>query len=256
MSSSVHGHFVWAELLTADLSAPRSFYAALLGWTVTEMPMEPEPYPIFHAGASGIGGMMRVNSDDVPGGVPNQWLPYVGVTDASATFAAAVARGATAIREPLDIPDVGRLAVLSDPWGANFALLQPAYEGVPPLPAPVGHLAWADMGAGDLDNALAFYQQIFGWTLGETHDMGEMGPYQLVQTGGHDFVGLYRRMEGQPPSSWTLYFRTADVDAAATRCTAAGGQVLMGPHDVPGGSRIIIGVDPVGAVFGLVQSPD
>jgi predicted enzyme related to lactoylglutathione lyase len=55
-----------------------------------------------------------------------------------------------------------------------------------------------------------------------------------------------------PAGAWQYYFNVDAIDAAAERVTANGGQVLMGPHEVPGGSWIIQGQDPQGAMFALV----
>ena len=43
-------------------------------------------------------------------------------------------------------------------------------------------------------------------------------------------------------------------DAAVERVNQAGGQVQMGPHEVPGGQWVIQGVDPQGANFALLSN--
>ena len=50
---------------------------------------------------------------------------------------------------------------------------------------------------------------------------------------------------------WLFYFNVDNIDAAAERVTTNGGQVLMGPIEVPGGGWIIQGRDPQGAAFSL-----
>jgi predicted enzyme related to lactoylglutathione lyase len=57
----------------------------------------------------------------------------------------------------------------------------------------------------------------------------------------------------QAPTAWALYFSVPDVDAAADTVKASGGQVINGPMDVPGGGRILNGIDPQGAHFALHQ---
>jgi predicted enzyme related to lactoylglutathione lyase len=254
MPSPVHGRFVWTELLAHDVTTPRDFYAAVCDWTPVELPMEPEPYPAFLAGEIPVAGMMRMRPDMAPDEAPHHWLGYVGVDSTDATYAEAMRRGAHSYREPMDIPGVGRFAVIGDPWGAVLAMLQPVTPDAPPFPAPVGHLAWADMGTDDLPGALEFYGALFGWTAGEHFDMGALGPYQIVQAHGLDVVGLYQRSAEMPPPAWIYYTRTAHLDDAVARCSVAGGSILMAPHEVPDGSRIAVCLDPVGAVFALVES--
>jgi predicted enzyme related to lactoylglutathione lyase len=53
------------------------------------------------------------------------------------------------------------------------------------------------------------------------------------------------------PPNWTIYFRVPDVNGAAARIKANGGQVLNGPMEVPGGDWIVNGMDPQGAAFAV-----
>jgi predicted enzyme related to lactoylglutathione lyase len=55
----------------------------------------------------------------------------------------------------------------------------------------------------------------------------------------------------QVPPHWAIYFRVPDIDAAAERVKANGGQILNGPMDVPGGDRVLNAMDPQGAAFSL-----
>ena len=58
--------------------------------------------------------------------LPSLWVPYVGVDDADETVAKAKELGASTIMDPMDVPNVGRLAVLRDPQGATFAIIKPS----------------------------------------------------------------------------------------------------------------------------------
>ncbi|MGW1988980.1 VOC family protein [Embleya sp. NPDC001921] len=57
-----------------------------------------------------------------------QWQIYIGVDDCDASFARAIELGATELTAPYDIPDVGRIAMVNDPFGARFAMI----KGIPP----------------------------------------------------------------------------------------------------------------------------
>jgi hypothetical protein len=54
-----------------------------------------------------------------------------------------------------------------------------------------------------------------------------------------------------PVPFWLYYFSIGDIDAAAERVKAGGGQILEGPLEVPGGSWIARCTDPQGAIFAL-----
>jgi len=83
-------------------------------------------------------------------------------------------------------------------------------------------------------------------------DMGPMGLYRIFAAGGPPVGGIMTRMADSPGSFWLYYFNVEAIDAAAARVAAAGGRIVMGPQEVPGGSWIAQGLDPQGALFALV----
>ena len=95
--------------------------------------------------------------------------------------------------------------------------------------------------------------ELFGWAKDITMDMGALGVYQLFRTGGAEAAGgIMTRMPGMPQSFWLYYVNVDAIDAAVARITGAGGQVINGPMEVPGGNWIVNAVDPQGAAFALV----
>ena len=61
-----------------------------------------------------------------------------------------------------------------------------------------------------------------------------------------------KKMAQEPAARWRYYVNVEAIDAAAERVKSAGGKVVNGPMEVPGGSWVIDGLDPQGAMFGLV----
>jgi len=115
------GVFVWDELITNDVEGAQRFYERVLGWTTNEMGPEYGGYRIFNRGATGVAGVMSLPDASIP----PHWQPYVAVDDPDATTAKARQLGATVLMEPMDVPTVGRLAVLRDPQGATFGIIRP-----------------------------------------------------------------------------------------------------------------------------------
>ena len=116
--------FVWDELGTTDADGAQRFYERVFGWTTNDMGPEYGGYRIFNRGETGIAGLMTLPDPSMP---PN-WQPYVAVEDPDRTTAKAVELGAAALLEPMDVPKVGRIAVLRDPQGATFGVIKPEPE--------------------------------------------------------------------------------------------------------------------------------
>jgi len=117
------GAACWFELMTKDVAQAGSYYGNLFGWD-RETHQMPMTYTVFKAGDREIAGMMSM--DHIPAEVPPHWLIYFSVTDTDAIVASAKALGAGVMAEPMDIEGVGRLAVLTDPQGAFFAVITEA----------------------------------------------------------------------------------------------------------------------------------
>jgi hypothetical protein len=118
------GALCWNELCTRDPARAGTFYADLLGWARETMPMPGFEYTVFKRGEQQAGGMMAIQPEW--GNMPPHWEIYFAVADCDATAANAGKLGGSVMKAPADIPGVGRFAVLRDPQGATFSVLQPA----------------------------------------------------------------------------------------------------------------------------------
>jgi uncharacterized protein len=116
-----HGAFSWAELSTSDPQAAAGFYAELFGWTLKTMDMGTGPYHVAHVGETAVGGIMQTPADGPP--MPPHWGSYVTVDDCDATVARCQALGGQCLVPPMDIPTVGRMAVIQDPQGAVISVM-------------------------------------------------------------------------------------------------------------------------------------
>ncbi len=248
------GRFVWYDLLTTHPSAAEHFYGKVTGWT-TLVWDGPEPYTMWKAGEKPIGGVMQLPPSLT---VPSHWYAYIETPDVDATAAQAVSLGGRVIEKPMDIPTVGRFAVLADPQGAVFAAFKPEGGAAPDdTPAALGEFSWHELMTTDYEAAFGFYHALFGWEKVVAHDMGPLGVYLIFGRSGTQLGGMFNAPSGAPAHPhWMQYVRVDDVDAGAARVTAHGGTILHGPVDVPGGDRIVQCLDPQGAAFALHQTKD
>jgi len=112
-----HGAFSWNELITSDPAKAAEFYGSLFGWTVESMEMPGfGVYRVIKVDGQPMAGLMA----KPPGaeGMPPAWGSYVTVHNVDATVDAAQRLGAQLLVPVMDVPGVGRMAVLQDPQGA------------------------------------------------------------------------------------------------------------------------------------------
>jgi uncharacterized protein len=252
--TNAHGHFIWYELTTTDAEAAKAFYASVVGWGTRDASMPGAAYTLLTAGAASVGGLIGLPAEARRMGAQPRWTGYVGVDDVDATVARLKALGGAVYVPPTDVPDVSRFAIVADPQMATFALfkwLQP--EDQPQtgalLKAP-GHVGWHELAASNWQKAFAFYSALFGWTKVDA-DIGGIGTYQLFAAGGQTVGGMSTKPPSVPMTFWLYYFNVDNIEVAAERVKAGGGQVLEGPSEAPGGSWIARCVDPQGAMFAL-----
>jgi uncharacterized protein len=250
------GDFVWHELRTTDAKGAEAFYTHVVGWQAKSSG-DPGgvPYTLLAAGDVPAAGLMQMTPEMLEGGMRPSWAGFIGVDDVDAYAKRVEQAGGKLHFPPRDIPTVGRFAAVEDPQGAAFLLFKGSLEAAPPRPpaGTPGTVGWNELSANDEQSAWSFYSKLFGWTVDSTMDMGPSGIYRIFKNGG-DRMGamMTRDPKNSPVPFWLFYFNVENIDAAANRIKEKNGQVLMGPHEVPGGQWIILGLDPQGALFALV----
>jgi len=249
---SFHGRFVWQELMTEDTATAAAFYSKVVGWRAEPSAVD-ATYTQFGIGSAHYAGMMRLPDEARASGAKSQWLPYIGAADVEATMAAAERLGGKVVRPAQDIPTVGRFAMLNDPQGAAFAVFKPAHEGMAgPAETPLGGFGWMELATSNHEAAFDFYSKLFGWQALSRMDMGPPGVYLIFGSDDVQRGGMYKlHQERSPRPYWLAYAAVANIDAAAAAATAAGGRIIVGPMEVPGGGRIAQVIDPSGAMFAV-----
>jgi len=251
-SSTLLGRPVWYELMTSDPAAAETFYKKVVGWTSAPFAGSPSPYTVFkRRGDVGVAGLMKT-----PDGMnmPPFWAMYIGVPKFDDAVAHIKRLGGRELSPVIDIPEVGRMQMMTDPQGAAFYVMQPGSSEERPETAPeAGEGSWHELMTTDAAAAMKFYTEVFGWQPSETMDMGEMGKYHMFNR-PHGMIGGMMNKPPQladVPPHWGIYFMVPDINAAVERIKANGGQVLNGPMEVPGGDWIVNAMDPQGAAFSL-----
>lgn len=119
-----HGEICWHELATTDLPSAIEFYSKLFEWNMEQSKVTPVEYKEIHIEGKACGGMMPIDEKWGPTPPPTHWNTYIAVDNADETAARITENGGTVRIAPFDAPGVGRMAMVSDPSGANFSIIQ------------------------------------------------------------------------------------------------------------------------------------
>ena len=249
MTASIRGHFLWHELLTSDPEAAKTFYQKVVGWKT--LPWTDPSYSVWMMGSTPMGGLMALLPEMKAAGLPPHWKTFIGTDNVDETVRHAERLGGRVVNPATDLPDVGRFAIIEDPHGAAFTAFTPGAPMMPTYPAPLGGFVWHELATLDWEAAWAFYSTLFGWKKSDAMDMGPAGIYQMFELGGVMLGGIYNKPPELPAPAWLPYAKVKDAKRSAAAMTAAGGAVRVGPMAVPGGTWIVMAIDPQGAAFAV-----
>jgi len=253
------GGFIWYELMTTDAEAAKNFYEAVVGWEVGPGAAEFNGYRMINRSDGGFaGGLMPITADMQQHGAKPGWLGYLYVPNVDRAVATIEQAGGKTWMPATDIPNVGRVALVTDPQAAPFYVMTPTPPADDPnaqsdvfSPDAQQRVGWNELQTSDVEAARRFYGEQFGWDTDEFMDMGPMGEYRFIHQDGQRIGALFNADDGQPPH-FRFYIRVASIAKAKQAAESNGGTIHMGPHQVPTGDWIVIGADPQGAEFALV----
>jgi predicted enzyme related to lactoylglutathione lyase len=231
------------------------------GWAIGDrLPGDQDYRMIGRSDGGSAGGVLGLTSEMLDHGAKPAWLGYIGVDDVDGTVAQIEAKGGKALMPAFDIPQ-GRIAMVADPQGNPFYVMKPIPRADKPdaqsdvfSPDAEQRVSWNELSTGDPVAARQFYGELFGWVSDEFMDMGEYGEYRFFDHQGTRIGAVCGVIPGGS-GGWRYYVNVPSIGQAIEAVKAGGGQVSVGPHEVPGGYHIIIGNDPQGAEFALVGKP-
>ena len=252
----------WVDTQQPDRDAALRFYGAVFGWSFeNHLQRGDRAYDL-----ATLDGRVVAAIGSGPSDTTATWTTYIGVEDADAAVAKVEAAGGTVVAAPLRAGNAGRLALLTDPTGANVALWEPGRRKGVELVNEPGSWNWSLLSTPDPARAAAFYAEVFGW---ET-DLDAPGPKLARLPGYADFLEQFdpelraRHAAGGVPEGfsdavawilpsrgaafWAVTFSVADADAAAQAAEREGGRVVSGPTDTEWTREVVL-ADPAGATF-------
>jgi predicted enzyme related to lactoylglutathione lyase len=253
---------IWFELMTPDPTEVADFYRAVGGWDIpaagNAMPNGSDYREIKRADGGNLGGVLTITPAMQDGGARAGWIPYFHVEGVENAIARAEAMGATTHMAPTKM-HVGTLAMVADPQGAPFYLMDP----VPPADNPnaksdvwdrekSGHCRWIELATTDAPAARDFYTRLLGWKSENSMPMGERGDYLFVECEGNAIGAINPWIGENQPPMWLLYLGVDKIGRAHETAKTNGGSDVGDPHEVPGGDQVFSANDPSGARIAFV----
>jgi uncharacterized protein len=260
----------WADTSQPEPEAAVDFYGGLFGWEFANV-MPPESEGKYFIARLRGGDVAAVGS--IPPDAPQMamWNTYIWVDSADETASKVLAAGGTALMEPFDVMEAGRMAVFTDPEGAAFCVWQAKEQKGAQIVNEHGSVNFNGLNTRDPKGAKSFYGSVFGWgtlTLDGGAEMWTLPGYgdHLEQrnpslrkgmaelgapAGFEDVVASINPIpDDQPdtPPHWNVTFAVDDADAAAAKAAKLGGNVIVPPFDAPW-VRMTVIADPQGATF-------
>jgi hypothetical protein len=238
----------WVDVASPDHEASASFYGGLFGWEVQDPGPQFGGYKNFALRGTLVAGLAMHREE----GGPPMWTTYIATADADATAAKVSEAGGQVLFAPMDVMDLGRMAVFMDSVGAVFGAWQAGTHHGSGIVNEPGAPIWHELGTRDTDSAKKFYGHVFGWGAIDQHAPG--GDYTQWTVDGRSVGGMMHMGEQFPagvPSYWLPYFAVQDCAEAVARARELGAAVMVDPMEIEIGTFSVM-ADPHGATFAVI----
>lgn len=243
----------WVDVGVDDVDKGKAFYSALFGWEVEEGKPEFGNY----ASCRKDGHLVAALAPKMDPNQPSVWTTYLASDDVDATMARVREAGGQVFMEPMDIADMGRMALAVDPGGAFVGFWQGrSHTGFQLVDEP-GSVTWSENFSRAWKQNQGFYTAVVGW---EYDDMSTDGfEYAAFKVGGTVAGGIGQMGADVPaevPPYWNTYFKVADTDAAVAEVERLGGTAVRPAWDSEFG-RMAAVADNQGVPFMVMaDNPD
>lgn len=247
------GKVIFVQLVTPDLAAAKTFYAGLFGWTFRDLRFGETVYAEAYLDGRPVAGLVEKRITPEKHRQP-AWMSFISATDVDALAKTAVQSGGKLLFGPASVPDLGREAILADPQGAVFAVLNSSSGDPPDILGDPGEWIWSTLITTTPDTDAAFYQTLFDYEVFDLPSRKNAEHY-LLASGNYARASvnpLPAKGEGSHPH-WLSYVRVEDATRTAAKVIALGGQVLVQPRVDRHGGKIAVVADPFGAPFGIME---
>jgi predicted enzyme related to lactoylglutathione lyase len=253
------GKIVWHDLLTNTPEESRKFYSELFGWEFESPGIdlgfgdESSYMLIRHKGVL-IGGMVDTNALNKKDNV-SQWVTMMSVEDIQSSVTEVAVAGGKVLTPPTELKSRGMLAIVEDPTGAIFALIQ-TKDGDPADHEPAhNNFFWDELWTDDVERASNFYHFVVGYEREDRPIENTDRSYHLLKKDEQFRAGIMANpFEGERPV-WVNYIRVEDPAAITARVEGLGGNILVEAQERDIGGKVAFIAGPSGAGIALQTWP-
>ena len=233
------GKFVWHDLVTSDVATTKSFYGQLFSWTFEERGR----YTIVSLHDKRIGGILDIQPV-TPERHAARWISSLSVSDVDQATSIVLANGGKVHRGPENIGDRGRVALVSDPQGAQLSLIHTKKGDPSDGPIAEGSWLWHELWTNNPDSSVNFYQELAGYSSIE-----ELDSYLILKAGDKWRAGIRNLFNQALEQRWVPVIKVNDVKAISALAKQLGGKVIIEAENPDYADQVALLADPSGALF-------
>jgi len=243
------GKFVWADLVTDDVSAARNFYGQLFGWSFREV----GNYTLAANDDRPLCGMFQRHRPE--GGTASpRWLGYISVSNVGKAEKIITREGGKVLAEPHKYPDRGEQAVFADPEGAVFGVLKSSSGDPQDFLPDLGDWIWVQLLSRDARKAGAFYSAVAGYKVAENTANERPNDFVLISNGyARGAILTIPEGHNEVRPNWLPFVRVQSVSESVGRTRDLGGKVLIEPSQALMEGKLAVIADSTGAAIGILE---
>ncbi len=245
------GKFVWHDLLTNDLKSTSLFYEGLFGWSFSDTASKEKQVKTISRNGVPIANAIYLDPQNRKAS-ESQWLSYISVEDVDSALMVSKKNNGTIYKQPKDLPNRGRVAIVKDPEGALFAILTTSGGDPPDQGFIQNHWMGSELWSTNPDASLTFYRLLVGYEQ-RLVDVGAGTKYRFLIKNGKTRGGIVKIPWDDIKPNWLPYIAVEDVMAIVAKAEKLGGKVLVEPDKKVREGLLAIIADPSGAVFAVQQ---
>lgn len=241
------GQVIWREIVTTSPEQTSFFYSNVFGWKFTKIDND---YSLITYQGTPIAGLSKVpqNSNS------NYWLPAISSENIDESISSATSAGAQILIDKTTLDGRGNYAVIQDPQGGIFSILNTVNGDPSPLPQKDGNWVWQEIWTQDIAKSKVFYQQIGNYKEGHDSFNNREATYPYFTVNGTPAFGFLRKPNDKIATTWVTYIKVDDIKSTAEKIIRFGGKVLMIQNETVKNSSLAIVMDPTGAGFVIQES--